>query len=115
MKKSIALFILFFAISFTANAQSDEVKKEVEINAKAKSDLHDLLNATNINGDNSLFRGLNQLFIAKHEQLTKADVTAEEKAAVSRMVQEKLIGSLTAEQYKIIADSPKLFKKLISE
>jgi len=115
MKKSIALFMLFFAISFTANAQSDQAKKEVEINAKAKSDLHDLLNATNINGDNSLFRGLHQLFVAKHEQLNRTDITAEEKSAVSKMVQEKLIGSLTAEQYKIIADSPKLYKKLISE
>lgn len=115
MKKSIALFMLFFAISFTASAQSDDAKREVAIQAKAKSDLKDLVNVANISGDNNLFTAIHRLFVSKHEQFSKTEITAEEKALISKNVQEKLIGSLTAEQYKAIADNPVLFKKLISE
>jgi len=115
MKKSIALFLLFFAFSFSANAQSDEAKREVTIHAKAKSDLKDLVNVVNISNDNDLFSGIHKLFMSKHEQFAKAEITVEEKAAISKNIQEKLIGSLTAEQYKAIADQPGLLKKLISE
>jgi len=115
MKKSIVLFLLLFAFSFSANAQSDDAKREVAIQTKAKGDLKDLVNVADISGDSSLFNGIYKLFVTKHEQLANPEITADEKMAITKMVTEKLIGSLSAEQYKAIADNPKLFQKLTSQ
>lgn len=114
MKKLVAIFLFLFAFTFNAQAQT-EAKAEVIYNAKAKSDLKDLVSVANISGDTSLYDGVYRLFLSKHEQLGNPYITAEERAAISKSITEKLIGSLTAEQYKAVADNPKLFKKLTSE
>ncbi|RXR20469.1 hypothetical protein EQG63_00635 [Flavobacterium amnicola] len=114
MKKIVSIFLFLLAFTFNAQAQT-EAKAEVIYNAKAKSDLKDLVSVADISADSSLFNGIYKLFVTKHEQLANPAITAEEKTAITKMVTEKLIGSLSAEQYKAIADNPKLFQKLTSQ
>lgn len=95
MKKILSIFLLFFAFSISANAQSN---REDDIRAKAKKDLHTISQVVDLSNNDALFRGLFQLLVDKHTNLSKPGITDVERKEESKRVSDKLIGSLTEDQ-----------------
>lgn len=98
MKKILSIFLLIFAFSIGANAQTDAAKREGEIRVKAKKDLHTISQVVDLSNDDVLFRGLYQLLIDKHTNLSKEGITEQERKDESKRVSDKLIGSFSEDQ-----------------
>lgn len=107
MKKIIAAFVLFFAVSFTTNAQE---KKATDPLVLAKNELNDLIKVIPL--DSSLENGLYNLLVYKHESLAKA-ISNEEKAKVYDTMKSKLNSTFTPEQMTILKNNKKLYDDLI--
>ncbi|MCL9807351.1 hypothetical protein NAT51_17620 [Flavobacterium amniphilum] len=113
MKKILSIFLLLFAFSLSANAQTNESKKEVEIRAKAKKDLHSLTQVVDLSNNDALFKGLYQLFVDKHTNLSEEGITATQRQEESKRVSDKLIGSLKEDDITKLRQQG-LFDKLIN-
>lgn len=109
MKKILSVFLLVFAFSLTASAQTAQTAKETEIKVKAKKDLHDLSKVIDLSNP-ELFKSLHQLFIDKHSQLTNEGISELERKQVIQGVREKLIATLPEDQVKTLIDSGLLDK-----
>ncbi|WP_394759968.1 hypothetical protein [Flavobacterium sp.] len=104
MKKIIAIFVLFFAFSLSANAQTEKKieKKQESPEAAAKQNLHELSKTIDISANPDLFTNLNQLFITKHKMLSKENITENEKQEVYKIIDAKLRATLSDDQIKEI-------------
>jgi hypothetical protein len=116
MKKILSVFLLLFAFSLSTNAQTNvtnEGKKEVEIRAKAKKDLHALSQVVDLSNNADLFKGLYQLFVDKHTNMSEEGITETQRKEESKRVSEKLIGSLKEDDITKLRQQG-LFDKLIN-
>lgn len=114
MKKILSILFVVFAFSFTANAQTDKVKQEITINAKAKENLKELSRVIDFTNNESLFNGLNQLFINKHTAFSKEGITVREKQEISAQIAQKITASFSNEELNKIKQAPGLFERLIN-
>ena len=112
MKKILPIFLMLFAFSFAANAQTEQAKQEVEIQEKAKKDLHDLSQAIKIDNPETL-RGLRKLFISKHTNMSKEGITEAQRKEESNRISGKLVATLKEEQINKLRTLG-LFDKLIN-
>lgn len=113
MKKIIAICVLFFAFSLGTNAQTIKSKEIAEnsLEAKAKQNVKDLNNNMDLD-DSKIFDDLFQLFLKKHRELETA-TTAEQKAAISAVIDAKLRATFKENQIKALQKVEGLYDKLI--
>lgn len=108
MKKIIAAFVLFFAVSFTANAQ--EEKKSNDPIVLAKNELNALVKVIKL--DEQIEIGFYKLLVYKHETLAKA-TSQVEKNDVYKTMKNKIMGTLTPEQLATLKSNKDLYNDLI--
>ncbi|MEO8516298.1 MAG: hypothetical protein ABI426_06120 [Flavobacterium sp.] len=111
MKKIIAIFIMFFAFSLSTNAQTAVAKETPE--SKAKQNVFDLTKAIDTNGGDTMYNDLFQLFLKKHKDLEKENITEAEKQQISAMIDFKLKATLGEGQVENLKAVPGLYDKLI--
>ena len=113
MKKTLLIFVLFFAFSLSASAQTEKktIQKELSIEEKAKQNVESLTTVMDI--DNSMSEALNQLFYRKYKMLSKENITVAEKQGISNEIDAKLRATLNDELIqKLIAKG--LYNNLIN-
>jgi LAS superfamily LD-carboxypeptidase LdcB len=110
MKKIIAIFLFLLAFSISANAQS-EIKKTTP-EAKATQNVTELTRQTDIN-DEALLENLYKLFLKKHKELAKENITQSEKQKIYNTVDAKLKASFSDQQIKQFQAVEGLYDKLI--
>ena len=98
MKKLLSLFVLFFAFSLTANAQTERKDQSPEVSAK--KDLHELTKIIDVSAPENLFVSLNGLFVTKHKMLSREGITETEKKQVTSEIDAKLRATLKDDQIK---------------
>lgn len=103
MKKLLSLFVLFFAFSLTANAQTE--RKDQSPEANAKQDLHELTKIVDVSTPENLFVSLNGLFVTKHKMLSREGITESEKKQVTSEIDAKLRATLKDDQIKKLESS----------
>jgi outer membrane usher protein FimD/PapC len=108
MKKIIAAFVLFFAVSLTANAQ--EEKKSNDPLVLAKNELNALVKVIQL--DNEVENGLYKLLVYKHETLAKS-TTDVERNEVYKIMKDKISGTLTPEQLTTLKSNKELYNDLL--
>jgi hypothetical protein len=103
MKKLLSLFVLFFAFSLTASAQTERKNQSPESNAK--QDLYELTKVIDVSTPENLFMDLNGLFVTKHNMLAKEGITENDKKEVARIIDAKLRATLKDDQIKKLESS----------
>lgn len=104
MKKTIGLLSLVFALSISANAQ-ENAKNDPRF--LAKNELKALTAEIELNNDLAVL--INDLLIYKHENVAKSPAQKEE---IATMIEGKLKGSLTPEQFEKVKKNKTLLKDL---
>lgn len=105
MKNIFAVFVLFFAFTYSVAAQESDKKNPLVL---AKKELNALVNFIEI--DNEVVIIINGLLIYKHETVLKYPEKKEETAAT---IEEKLKGVLTSEQFSKVKKEKALFNDLL--
>jgi len=109
MKKLLSIFVLFFAFSLSANAQT--AKKQESPEQKAKQDTFELTKVIEVDGE--MQHALFQLFLKKHNELNGTSKLSEDgQKELANIIDMKLKATLTAEQIKSL-QSNGLYEKLI--
>ena len=106
MKKIAIVLGLFFIFSLSALAQ--EIKKE-DARILAKKEISALMEVIEL--DNQIVGGMLELLAYKHEAIAK---NPEKKKEVSNLIEDKLKGTLTPEQFIKVKSNKKLFEDLIN-
>src|SRR4051812_33279637 len=107
MKKLIAVVMMLFAFTVTANAQ--DAKQSGSKEDVAKKDVVALTSKITI--DQNMQDSMYRLMLMKYEMLAQAQTPAE-KTKVSDMVEHKIMASITEEQRQQLKNSPALLKQL---
>lgn len=117
MKKLIAILILFFAFSMQAEAQNKksttkQSKQTVQISSQqaAQNDITAL--AAKVKISETLQKDLTTLMTMKHDALSDATLTKEQKDAALKGYEHKLMSGLNQEQRNELAKYPDLLKQL---
>lgn len=105
MKNLCTVFGLFFLFTFSAFAQ--EAKQE-DPRVLAKKELYELSKVINL--ENQTATSLNDLLIYKHETLSRYP---ERKEELAKIMEGKLKGTLTPDQYAKVSTNKILFKDLL--
>lgn len=108
MKKIITLFVLFFAFSINASAQSTAA----DIDRNAKKDLEALMSVVKV--DNNMQMPFFNLFKKKHEDLAAQSISVAKKNEISSIIEAKLRASLSADQTIELEKHSSVFAQLIS-
>ena len=103
MKKLFAVIAVFFATTIGTNAQENP-------NALAKKELKSLSKVIEL--DNATTLSLMNLLVYKHEVLAKSPA-AESKKELAEVIQGKIEGTLTPEQFQKVKSNKKLFEDLL--
>lgn len=114
MKKVLSIFVLFFAFSLTANAQTEKTstpQEKMSIEEKVKQNVESLTAVMDLT--NPMAEALNQLFYRKYKMLSKADITIAEKQAISNEIDAKLRATLNGGLIEKLIDKG-LYKNLIN-
>lgn len=114
MKKLIALLTLFLAFSVTVVAQNKKstTKQTVKISSQeaAQKDINALTAKVKIS--DNLQKDLLTLMTMKHDAISDATLTNEQKEAALKGYEHKLMSGLTEEQRKELFKYPDLVKQL---
>ena len=108
MKKILSIFVLFFAMS--ASAQTE--KKELSPAEKVKVNVADLTSVMGVM-DSDLNNAITQLFEIKHKMLSKNDISEAERNEVSSIIDAKLRATLNGELIQKL-ESKGIYKKLLN-
>lgn len=106
MKKLIAVAMMLFAFTLTANAQ--QAKQTTKQDA-AKKDVAALVSKITI--DQKLKDDMYTLMVMKYDLLATAKTPAE-KAKVSETIEHKIMSGVSKEQGKALTNDPALLKQL---
>lgn len=106
MKKLIAIVMVLFAFSISANAQTGKQASKEEA---AQKDIAALISKVSI--DQTLKQDMYTLMVMKHEMLAAA-TTAAEKQKVTDMVEHKILTGVSKEQRQTLTNDKALLKQL---
>lgn len=106
MKKLLFIITLLFAFSFNASAQEKKIATPVE---KATTDATDLAKLVGL--EDSLKEGFVKLFTMKYEMLQE-NLSDERKQALTRIMVDKIVTSLTPAQMEKLKAKTALFDRL---
>lgn len=110
MKKIFAIFALFLAFSFSANAQATQAKPTPDKIAAA-----DLAKLTQfIRLSDSSKQNLNFAFYDKNKALTLTNLSDQDKASIKSRVENELAANLTPEELQKLKNNTKLYEALIN-
>jgi 5-formyltetrahydrofolate cyclo-ligase len=112
MKKIIAFSLLLFAFSINASAQSEKEKKEKTFEVMASKDLSEISKLMDMN-DEPVLQNLHNLFLKKHKDLAKENISASEQQEIYTRVDQKLRTIFSEEQIKKFQSIDGLYDKLI--
>ncbi len=104
MRKLFAVIALFFATTIGANAQEDP-------NVLAKKELNSLSKVMKLDNNTSI--SLMNVLVYKHEALANA-TSAESKKELAEVIQGKIEGTLTPDQFEKLKKNKKIFEDLIN-
>ncbi|MBC7607685.1 MAG: hypothetical protein H7199_12135 [Burkholderiales bacterium] len=116
MKKLIAVVILLFAFTITANAQDKKAVVSTTSSQKlsnedaARKDIASLIARVTIN--ENLKKDLFTLMVMKHEALSNPQLTAADRDAISKGFEHKLMAGLTEAQRSQLSSYPELLKQM---
>lgn len=109
MKKLLSIFVLFFAFTLSASAQTEKRKPTPEENAKQNT--FEVSKAIEISAD--LQASLYKLFVKKHTELSKEGITENEKQEVYKTIDAKLKATFSDEQIKKLESTDGLYDRLL--
>lgn len=109
MKKYIAAFAFFITAVFGVNAQT----QEATIQELAKKDMAELSQIVGLpeTQKEDFFR----LFEMKHEVTSNKNMSSERKAEMSRVIEAKIRGTLSAQQMAALEAKPEVLNRLIGK
>ena len=110
MKKLLQILLFVFAFSVGPNAQE---KRQLTPAEKAKQNVFELSKAIDTNGDDQFFVNMNNLFLAKHEALSREGITEAEKSEIYKNSDMKMRATFSENQIKQIMNQPGLYDRLI--
>lgn len=117
MKKLLSIFVLFFAVTLSANAQTNKQQPQADKQQlqqtpeqHAKQDTADVTQVIGIDGD--MQQALYQLFLKKYTELNTSKLTEEGKKQLSDIIDNKLRSTLSDEQITKL-QATGLYNKLI--
>ncbi|WP_309642604.1 hypothetical protein [Flavobacterium sp.] len=106
MKKIIAVVTMLLAFTVSVNAQD----KKVSSQEAAQKDIAALSSKVTIS--ETLKQDLLTLMVMKHDALSDATLTKEQKENASKGFEHKLLSGLSKEQREVLLKDPALLKKL---
>jgi len=110
MKRLLSIFVLFFAFTLSASAQTEKKEIVQTPEQKAKKDTFELSKTIDVDGD--MQAALYQLFLKKHSELEGSKLSEDGKKELSNIIDMKLKATLADEQIKKL-QSTGLYEKLI--
>ena len=112
MKKIFSLFILFFAFTFSANAQDKRQLQNEEFEKNSKTESVEVSNFLKLDAQTT--EDLRNLFLTKYKMLGNMP-SEDRKKQVAEIIEAKLRATLSAAQMAQLENNKPLFHKLVSK
>lgn len=107
MKKYIAAFAFFLTAAIAMNAQT----QEATFQELAKKDMAELAQIVSLQDNQK--EDFFHLFEMKHEVTSNKNMSQERKTAMTRVIEAKIRGTLSAQQMAVLEAKPDVLNRLI--